>query len=108
MSPLRVGQEHARSWHQGTPGERIIDSRLAEWAAELQKARNLSAHASGEKTLREDAEDLLQFVSAICEYIFVLTRRFQRFMKRKQESPGKKPTLKRRLSPSDDSALMAA
>jgi hypothetical protein len=69
----------------------IIDSRLAEWAAELQKARNLSAHASGERTSREDAEDLLQFVSAICEYVFVLTRRFQRFMERKEKLSAKGP-----------------
>ncbi len=66
----------------------IIDNRLAEWAAELQKARNLSAHASGEKTSREDAEDLLQFVNAICEYVFVLTSRFERFMERKRQEPG--------------------
>jgi hypothetical protein len=81
-------------WHFGTdraylgPGIKelhskgVIDARLAAWAEALQKARNLSAHASGERVSKEDAEDLLDFVSAICEYVFVLTLQFDDYMKR--------------------------
>jgi hypothetical protein len=66
----------------------IIDTRLGRWAEELQRARNLSAHASGEKVNKEDARDLLDFVGAICEYVFVLTKRFDEFMGRRAEITG--------------------
>jgi uncharacterized protein DUF4145 len=61
----------------------IVDERLFKWSQELQRHRNLAAHATGEKTSREDATDLLDFLNAICEYVFVLTPKFQSFMKRK-------------------------
>ncbi len=64
----------------------IIDARLAAWAGALQKARNLSAHASGERVSRQDAQDLLDFVAAICEYVFVLTLKFESYMKRQGAS----------------------
>ena len=71
----------------------IIDARLLKWAEELQKARNSSAHATGEKITKADAQDLLDFAAAICEYVFVLTEKFEKFMKRKQPKPatGGKP-----------------
>jgi hypothetical protein len=62
----------------------IIDSRLATWAGELHKARNLSAHASGERVSKQDARDLLDFVTAICEYVFVLTGKYEAFMARRR------------------------
>lgn len=61
----------------------LIDQRLFEWSEELRKHRNLAAHASGEKVSRENATDLLDFLNAICEYVFILTPKFQSFMKRK-------------------------
>lgn len=64
----------------------IIDSRLARWAGALQQARNLSAHASSERVSKQDAEDLLDFVSAICEYVFVLTKKFENYISRKGEA----------------------
>jgi len=64
----------------------IIDARLARWAGALQKARNLSAHASGERVSKQDAEDLLAFLDAICEYVFVLTKQFEEYMSRRGES----------------------
>lgn len=66
----------------------IIDERLGKWAEELQKARNLSAHASGEKGTKDDAQDLLDFVEAICEYVFVLTSKFDKYMQRRAEVTG--------------------
>ena len=65
----------------------IIDGRLFQWAEELQKARNLSAHATGTRISKADARDLLDFVNAICEYVFVLTDKFNRFIKRKAVVP---------------------
>lgn len=66
-----------------------IDQRLFDWGEQLRRHRNLAAHATGKKISSEDATDLLDFLNAICEYIFVLTPRFQAFMERqtKQTSP---------------------
>lgn len=61
----------------------MIDGRLFRWAEELQKSRNIGAHATGEKVSKQDARDLLDFTNAICEYIFVLTAKFEAFMKRR-------------------------
>lgn len=67
----------------------IIDTRLYEWGKELQKSRNLAAHATDQIFERNDAEDLLDFAIAICEYMFVLTQKFEEFKRRqanKQQS----------------------
>ena len=60
----------------------LIDDRIYKWGEELRKHRNLGAHASDVKVLREDAADLLDFASAICEYVFVLHAKFERFEQR--------------------------
>lgn len=60
----------------------IIDGRLFEWGEALRSARNLGAHASTEKVSKEDAQDLLDFSTAICEYVFVLNAKFERFKAR--------------------------
>ncbi|MCS6320219.1 MAG: DUF4145 domain-containing protein [Nitrospira sp.] len=70
----------------------IIDGRLFEWAEELKKSRNIGAHATGEKVSKQDARDLLDFTNAICEYIFVLTEQFQKFMERRTAQLDKKLT----------------
>jgi hypothetical protein len=62
----------------------IIDERLFLWSEELRKHRNIGAHASTEKVSREDALDLIDFVTAICDYVFVLNERFDTFMRRKK------------------------
>jgi hypothetical protein len=63
-------------------GKGVIDKRLFEWSEALRKHRNLAAHASGENATKQDAEDLLTFANAICDYVFVLSKRFDSFMKR--------------------------
>jgi len=63
----------------------VIDDRLFKWGEELRKHRNIGAHASNEKISKADAKDLLDFVSAICEYVFVLTEKFNKFMERKSK-----------------------
>ncbi len=61
----------------------IIDGRLFEWGTMLREQRNIGAHASDEDISKEDANDLLDFTIAICDYIYVLTHKYERFKKRK-------------------------
>lgn len=63
----------------------IIDKRLYEWSQELQRHRNIAAHATDENISKQDAEELLDFVVSISDYIFVLNEKFEQFMKRKQD-----------------------
>jgi len=63
----------------------VIDHRLYEWGKELQQNRNLAAHATNAVFDRQDAVDLLDFGIAICEYVFVLTERFDGFKKRRAD-----------------------
>jgi uncharacterized protein DUF4145 len=60
----------------------IIDTRLYQWADELRKHRNLAAHASGVSFERQDAQDIFDFAVAICDYVFVLTKKFEEFQQR--------------------------
>ena len=60
-----------------------IDERLYQWGKELHEHRNLAAHATDKVFSREDAEDLYEFANAICDYLFVLQDRYDRFMQRK-------------------------
>jgi hypothetical protein len=70
----------------------IIDKRLFEWAKALHLDRNEAAHSSGQTFSPEDAEDLLAFATAICEYVFVITTRFEQFKKRRSgAAKAKKP-----------------
>ena len=63
----------------------IIENRLFEWAKALHLDRNDAAHASGQNFSGQDAEDLLAFAAAICEYVFVFAERFQEFQKRRAQ-----------------------
>ena len=62
----------------------IIDKRLFQWSEALRLHRNLAAHASGEQFVHDDAEDLFNFATAICDYVFVLNEKFAQFMKRRE------------------------
>jgi hypothetical protein len=61
----------------------LIDDRIFRWGEALRVNRNLGAHATTEKVTRADAQDLLDFSLAICEYVFVLHEKFERFEKRR-------------------------
>ena len=63
---------------------KIIDERLFQWGEALRQQRNLGAHATGEKITKEDARDVLDFANAICEYVFVLSEKFDKFIKRQE------------------------
>lgn len=75
-------------------GRDIIDKKLHEWGHATRTLRNLAAHATEEEISKEDAQDLLEFTKATCDYVFVLTKRFEEFKRRNatRAKPGK-PTL---------------
>jgi hypothetical protein len=64
----------------------IIDQKIFTWGEQLRKHRNIGAHATEEKISKEDARDLLDFANAICDYVFVLTSKFDEFIKRKEKN----------------------
>ena len=63
----------------------VIDSRLYDWGEALRENRNLGAHATTEKVSKDDAKDLLDFSSAICEYVFVLNAKWEQFQRRRKK-----------------------
>ena len=72
----------------------IIDKKLHEWGHATRTLRNMAAHATEEEISKEDARDLLEFTKATCDYVFVLTKRFEEFKKRNsQRSKPIKPTM---------------
>ena len=64
----------------------VIDSRLYNWGEALRSHRNLGAHATTQKLSKDDARDLLDFSIAICEYVFVLNEKFERFQARQKKA----------------------
>ena len=62
----------------------IIDGRLFEWGETLRSQRNIGAHAGGKNISRQDASDVLDFTIAICEYVYVLTQKYEEFKKRQK------------------------
>ena len=69
----------------------IIDGRLLDWGEALRDRRNIGAHATGEDISRDDASDLLDFTIAICEYVYVLTEKYELFQRRETARKAKKP-----------------
>ena len=65
--------------------KQIIDKRIYDWGEALRVYRNIGAHVSKEKISKEDAGYLLDFAEAICEYVFILTEKFERFMESKKK-----------------------
>lgn len=64
----------------------VIDERMYSWGEALRINRNLGAHATSGRITREDARDLLDFGIAICDYIFILNMKFDRFKQRQSEA----------------------
>lgn len=71
----------------------VIDARLFQWATELKTLRNIGAHVSTQQISKQDASDLLDFLNAICEYVFVLSSKFEQFTKRRNAPPDQKPPI---------------
>lgn len=71
----------AKSWKE-LKEKGIIDARLYSWGESLRERRNIGAHATDEDVSREDAIDVLDFTVAICEYVYVLAEKYERFKAR--------------------------
>ncbi|MGD0038346.1 MAG: DUF4145 domain-containing protein [Bacteroidota bacterium] len=69
---------------------KVIDDRLFSWGEVLRKERNLGAHANEESTTAQDAKDVLDFAIAICEYVYVLSEKYEEFVDRKAKKAKKK------------------
>ena len=78
-----LGQKNIAKGLQGLMEKNVIDARLYHWAESLREERNISAHASGKSTSKDDARDLMDFARAIFEYIFVLSARYVEYKQRK-------------------------
>ena len=62
----------------------IIDQRLFDWAETLRHQRNIGAHATAESITPQDARDVLDFAIAICEYVVVLSDKYETFRNRQK------------------------
>ena len=60
----------------------IIDGTLLQWADAVRLYGNIGAHPDPTSISKQDAEDLLDFAWAICEYVFVLGEKFRKFKAR--------------------------
>lgn len=67
---------------EGLHDHGIIDDRLYDWSKQIQAFGNKSAHAVDIDISRQDASDLMSFVTALIEYIFDLTLRYNQFLLR--------------------------
>jgi hypothetical protein len=56
-----------------------IDERLYEWGEELHAKRNIAAHPDLSAIYQRDAQYIFDFTLAICDYVYVLTAKFDRF-----------------------------
>ena len=63
-----------------------IDPRLATWADSLRVVGNEAAHEIAVGTSSEDAKDVLDFVEAILENVFVLDKKYQEFIERRKRT----------------------
>lgn len=64
----------------------IIDARLFEWGEALRDERNKASHAEDATFTSQDADDILSFTYAIVDYVFLLTKKFENYKKRKEKS----------------------
>jgi len=64
---------------------KIIDEKLFEWGEALRKERNLGAHASNIEITKEDATDIFDFARTFCEYVYVLTEKYNDYQERKNK-----------------------
>jgi hypothetical protein len=61
----------------------IIDARLYEWGEALRDERNRASHAEDAAISNQDAEDIMSFTYAFVDYVYLLTKKFEAFNKRK-------------------------
>jgi hypothetical protein len=56
-----------------------IDDRLYDWGRELNKQRNIAAHPDTTPISQREAQYVFDFALPICDYVYVLTSKFERF-----------------------------
>jgi hypothetical protein len=61
----------------------VIDARLYEWADASRQLGNEGAHATTTPIPREDAEEILKFVEAMLDYLYVFRAQFDAFKQRR-------------------------
>ncbi len=86
IEAICVAHSSEQTLHRGLQALRdsgVIDGRLFDWGDSLRQERNIGAHASGQNVSAEDAKDVLEFATAICEYVYVLSDRYESYRKRK-------------------------
>jgi hypothetical protein len=86
IEAMSIAHTSERTLHKGLTEMRdsgLIDSRLFDWGDSLRQERNIGAHATGTYISLDDARDVLDFAIAICEYVYVLADRYERYKKRK-------------------------
>ncbi len=62
----------------------LIEPRLFEWADALRLTGNRAAHDAAVSISRVDARDMIDFTSAIIEYVFTFRDRFEAFQSRRR------------------------
>lgn len=88
IEAICVEKTQEKTLHKGLQALRdtgVIDGRLFDWGESLRQERNIGAHATGEKIRREDAKDILDFAIAICDYVYVLSDRYEKYKSRKEK-----------------------
>jgi len=83
-----IKETNAKTLHTGLKklkDIKIIDDRLFEWGEALRKERNIGAHATGQELSKQDARDVLDFSVAICDYVYVLSKKYSEYQERKSK-----------------------
>jgi hypothetical protein len=83
MCKNKVGTKTLAKGLEKMKAQGLIDEKIFHWAEALREERNLGAHASGIDVSREDAQDVLDFATAICEYVYVLAAKYDDYINRK-------------------------
>jgi HEPN domain-containing protein len=83
MCKEKVGAKTLAKGLEKMKDQGLIDEKIWNWGDALRKERNLGAHASGTEVSKEDAEDILDFATAIFEYVYVLAAKYDDYMERK-------------------------
>lgn len=79
----------------------VLDERLHQWSSLVKDIGNEGAHDTSDLVTREDAEEVLSFVEALLDYLYVYRMRFEAFVTRRERLKQGLPP----LEPIDLSAL---
>ncbi len=101
----KTGEKTLHKGLKSLKDKEIIDSRLYDWGEALRKERNIGAHATEETITKANAQDVLDFAIAICEYIYVLTDKYNEYVERKQKEEEKKKKKKKKKAPNKPMSL---